>query len=362
VAEWPLFPACRQHLDQISDEMGIWQHALGRWPNRAFGYCTDDLARGLEVDLLQSRRLGWSAVEHSAHRSLAFLEEAFNTSRGRFRNFRSAEGEWLDEVGSEDAHARALRALGLVVGGAPDRRLGNAAARLFRRALPASQSLAGLRPIAAALLGADAFLEAGPDGEVQSAFERLAARLDDAFFDLPHSWPWPEPAVTYENGLLPQALIVAAIRLEDRAMLARGCRTLDWLAAAQTSQAGRLAPVGNRGWWPRGSSPAQFDQQPIEAASLLMAARAAYIATGAETYRQVAELAYAWFLGDNDISVAVAVPETGGCHDGLCSNGVNANQGAESTLMWLAALEHMCRLRAAVPEGVAAGVTSSQRR
>ena len=41
----------------------------------------------------------------------------------------------------------------------------------------------------------------------------------------------------------------------------------------------------------------------------------------------------------------VAVPASGGCHDGLEPAGVNANQGAESTLVWLLALEQMRVLR-----------------
>ena len=72
-------------------------------------------------------------------------------------------------------------------------------------------------------------------------------------------------------------------------------------------------------------------------------------------------MAYGWFLGDNDMSVPVAIPATGGCHDGLTPGGVNLNQGAESTLMWLTALEHMRRLRAASrsSEAAVSGLTSS---
>jgi hypothetical protein len=89
VAERPLYPVCRIHIDELADEIGVWQHAIGARPNPAFGYCTDDVARALEVDILHSRILGWSAVEASARRSMAFLAAAFNARQGRFRNFRS---------------------------------------------------------------------------------------------------------------------------------------------------------------------------------------------------------------------------------------------------------------------------------
>lgn len=359
----PLYPVCRDHLDEISDDTGVWQHALGSQPNRAFGYCTDDVARALEVDLLHSRVLGWAAVERDAWRSMAFIEAAFNAGLGRFRNFRSAGGEWLDEVGSEDSHARALQALGSAIADAPDVRMTGDAARLFVAAAPAARSFTGLRPIAAALLGCDAALRGGADGEVLATFKALAARLALAFDEpAPASdaeWLWPEQIVTYENALLPRALIVAASRLDDETLLRTGRRVLDWLVAAQTTASGRLSLVGNQGWWARGAHRARFDQQPIDATSLLLAAEAAYLTTAAEPYRQVAETAYGWFLGDNDVGVAVAIPTTGGCQDGLLRTGVNLNQGAESTLMWLTALEHMRRLRAET-RPVGAGGTNGE--
>lgn len=361
MVERPIYPVCRVHFDELSDEIGVWQHAIGTKPNRTFGYCTDDVARALEVDLLHSGSLGWHAVEAGARRSLAFVSDAFNVRRGRFRNFRSAEGKWLEEVGSADCHARALAVLGFAMAGAPDAQFAGDAALLFDKALPATRALTDLRPMAAALLGCDAALRGGADGATSRAFRTLAVRLSDAFADLPSDWPWPEPVVTYENGLLSRALIAAGSRLDDETMLRTGCRALDWLAKAQTTDSGRLSLVGNRGWWRRGELPARFDQQPIEAASLLAAAEAALVATGEERYRQLAEMAYGWFLGDNDMSAPMAIPATGGCHDGLSPDGVNLNQGAESTLMWLTALEHLRRLRAASrpPESAIPGLASS---
>ena len=361
MAERQLYPICRTHLEELSDETGMWQHATGARPNRAFGYCTDDLARRLEVDLLHWRGLDTDEVATSAWRSMAFLQDGFNARLGRFRNFRSAEGEWLDESGSEDSHARAVAALGATIATAPDPRLAAAAARLFESALPATRALTGWRPMAAALIGCDAAIGAGAQGDVRDAFEVLSGRLVGAFSGLPSDWPWPDPVVTYENALLPRALVVVGLRLDDDAIIRLGCGVLEWLALAQTAESARqtaesgrqtaesgwLTLVGNECWWPRGEAAAQFDQQPIDATAFLLAAEAAYVATAAERYRRMAEMAYGWFLGDNDTGVPVAIPATGGCHDGLTAGGVNRNQGAESTLMWNTALEHVRRLRAA---------------
>ena len=142
---------------------------------------------------------------------------------------------------------------------------------------------------------------------------------------------------------------MAGHRLGAGVMLKIGLQVLDWLIDVQTSPTGRFSPVGN-GWWPRGGEKSQFDQQPIEATALLLAAEAAHKATGDERYLDVMERAYAWFLGANDLGARIANPARGACHDGLTRTGVNANEGAESTLMWLIAAEHIRLMRSRKPK------------
>ena len=93
----------------------------------------------------------------------------------------------------------------------------------------------------------------------------------------------------------------------------------------------------------------RFDQQPIEAAALLLAAEDAFAATGRARYGRALEQAYGWFLGSNDLGIPVAAPDRGACFDGLTPHGVNLNQGAESTLAWSLALEHARLARATSP-------------
>ena len=185
----------------------------------------------------------------------------------------------------------------------------------------------------------------------------LARRLHSASttFATDDAWPWPEPILTYENGLPPRALIVAGRWLGSTPMVEAGRRALDWLIDIQTNDAGGFSPIGN-GWWPRGGERSRFDQQPIEATALLLAAEAAFDESGEERYAAAMERCYAWFLGGNDIGLPVADPARGAGFDGLEADRVNQNQGAESTLMWLIALEHIRRARA-VAEARAAGVS-----
>jgi hypothetical protein len=343
----PIYPVSRRHLETLSDEVGIIQHARGALPDLTHGYCTDDVARALLVDLLHAAELGWAEVAPSAWRALRFLESAFADDSGRVRNLRGKAGDWLIGPSSEDAHARAIMALGQATRVAPDDRFRSLAISLFQRGLPGIAQLRYLRPQAAALIGCEAAVASGLGGETEAAYRLLAATLWRGVESgtTPGPWPWPEPVLTYENGLIPRALIIGGHRLGYPYMVRRGLDLLAWLVDVETSTAGYLSVVGNAGWWPRNGVRARYDQQPIEATALLLAAAAALEVTGGESHRLTMERCYGWFLGRNDGDIVIALPERGACHDGLTPSGVNRNQGAESSLMWLIALERIRQLR-----------------
>ena len=283
----------------------------------------------------------------TARRSMAYLAAAFDAERGTFHDFRDADGAWLDVAGSQDCQGRALLSLGIATRDAPEVGLRHDARVLFEAALPAARDLTALRAVASAILGCVAALDGHSDESTQATLRRLVQRLRGAFSDIdPDSdWLWPEPELTYENALLPHALIVAGRRLDEPALRRVGLEVLDWLIALQVTRRGTFTPVGNDGWWPRGGVRSPFAQQPIEATALILAACVAYEVTGDVAYRRTAESAYAWFLGDNEREMVIADAATGGCHDGLEEAGVNQNQGAESTLMWLTAVETIRALR-----------------
>ncbi len=343
----PLFPAERRHLESLTDAYGIQQHARGRMPDPAFGTCTDDVARAIVVDLDHADTLGWDAVDTSVRRSLAYLEAAFQASIGRFRNFRSTDGTWLDDGASEDCQGRALLGLAHTATRAGSGEVRRTAGRLLVDAIPMAARLTTIRGRSWAALALATAADLRGYGSLRPVLRQLGDRLEAAFTGGAYAddWPWPEETVTYESALPPRALIIAGDRLARPAMVDLGLRTFDWLTSVETSGADLFRPIGNRGWWPRGGARASFDQQPIEAGSVVLAAEAAYGARGAQADLDAGDRAYAWFLGANDLGLFVADPAGGGCHDGLGPWGANPNQGAESTLMWLSAVEAIRRLR-----------------
>ncbi|HET9852894.1 MAG TPA: hypothetical protein VFP56_10350 [Candidatus Limnocylindrales bacterium] len=357
----PLHPTNRRHLAVLGGDLGIFQHARLSVPDPEHGHCVDDVARALEVDLLHARTLGWDAVAESTRRNIQFLEEAFDEPSGRFLNFRSVGGDWIGGPGSNDSLGRAMLALGETIAGAPDAHLAEQAIELFSRALKAAARVASPRAQASVVLGCAAVARssalAGSAEARDLALRRdatemmrsLATGLHARFLERARpGWPWPEDALTYENALLPRALIVAGHRGRTETMVGIGLQVLNWLIDVQTAPEGHLSPIGN-GWWAFDGERSKFDQQPIEATALLLAAEAAYEATGDPRYRLAMERCYAWFLGSNDLGLRIAHPARGAGADGLTPKGVNRNEGAESTLMWLMAAEHIRALRAAEP-------------
>ena len=113
------------------------------------------------------------------------------------------------------------------------------------------------------------------------------------------------------------------------------------VAFHQRGEGGCFRPVGSNGFWRKGSDPAEFDQQPIEAAAAVGACIEAFNTTGDEHWRREASRAFDWFLGTNDLGEPLYDPATGGCRDGLHPNRANQNEGAESTLSFLMALAEM---------------------
>ncbi len=330
------------YLAALTDSAGVLQHAVGTVPNLREGYCTDDNARALVLTVLldQLGKEQQATVRGLARRYLGLLWYAFNDECGRFRNFMGCDRSWKESVGSPDSHGRCLWALATVLGRSDDEGLRIAAGRLFEQALPAVHSFPDLRPAAYCLIGLREYLKRYEgDRTVQQSRTLLAERLLSAYRNTAASdWPWFEPKVTYANARLPHALLLAGSDMGRHDMVDAALESLDWLVRIQTASDGHFRPIGNNGFYFRGQSPARFDQQPIEAAAMVSACLAAHRATREERWLHEARRAFEWFLGRNDVGASLYDPVTGGCYDGLTPQGVNRNQGAESTICFLMAL------------------------
>ncbi len=169
----------------------------------------------------------------------------------------------------------------------------------------------------------------------------------------PTRWTWwagpaptprghgPKRRLTYANAALAESLIAAGALLDEPAVLADGLDALRWLLARETRD-GHMSPTATGGAGPgdpAGHAP-MFDQQPIEAAAMADACARAYAVTGDQVWLDGLTRSVEWFLGANDVGVPVGDLARGAGYDGLEVDGVNHNEGTESTLALITSLQH----------------------
>jgi glycosyltransferase involved in cell wall biosynthesis len=330
------------HLRAMTDDTGLIQHATFDVPRYEEGYCLDDNARALLLmTMLEETSTARPRLSRAAAaRYLAFVAYAFNQNTRRFRNFMSYSRRWIEDVGSEDSHGRAVWALGAVVGRSAEPSRTGLARELFQAALPPLASFSSPRAWAYALLGINEYLKAFRG---DSGAESLRQILVDKLCGLhgvhaSPDWPWFEDSLTYSNSRLSQALIVSGEAMGSAEVMQLGLRTLAWLSDAQVSAQGHFAPIGSNGFHRRGAIKADFDQQPVEAGGMVSACVDALRVSGDARWAQDGRRAFDWFLGQNHLGLPLYDDSTGGCRDGLHQERLNQNQGAESTLSFLLAL------------------------
>ena len=334
------------HFLSMCDDTGLFQHAVHSVPDRSHGYCVDDNARAMVLACALNDPGEQPLSEVLTARFAAFVQHAWNPDTGRFRNFMGFNRTWLEASGSEDSHARTLWALGETArsDARPSRR--QWAAALFAEALSTVETFRSPRAWAFTLLGLGAYCAAAPDDlHAQEIRHSLADRLMSclAAVETP-DWVWFEEGLAYDNARLPQALMMTGAATQTPEYVEAGLRSLRWLMTQQTTPAGHFRPVGTAGFGELRQLPRAFDQQPVEATATIAACLTAWRADGDAEWKALATRAFTWFLGSNDLSVALVDLHTGSCRDGLHPDRANENRGGESVVCYLLGLAEIRQL------------------
>jgi glycosyltransferase involved in cell wall biosynthesis len=334
------------HFLAMCDDTGILQHAVHSVPDRAHGYCVDDNARALLVACVLNNQGELRLPEPLTARLAAFVQHAWNPDTRRFRNFMSFDRRWLEDRGSEDSHGRTLWALGECARSDASASRRRWAAGLFAEALPTAEGFGSPRAWAFTLLGLDGYGVAVPgDLSARTIRGHLADRLiANMAMVQTANWVWFEEGLAYDNARLCQALIVTGMATGSTAYADAGLRSLRWLMTMQKAPSGRFRPVGTASFSDTRAMPHAFDQQPLEATATISACIAAWRADGDLAWRQEAARVFAWFLGENDLSVPLVDLDTGSCRDGLHPDRANENRGAESVVSYLLSLAEIRQL------------------
>ena len=359
-----LAPAAPRYeaIERMTDGCGIVQHSIYAVPDRTHGYCVDDNCRALmlmnRIQDEPDRADGLAMVYAS------FVQHAWNGDRGRFRNFMGFDRQWLEAEGSEDSFGRSLWAVGATAAESRVASLRQWAMHLFDQVAPHSLALASPRTWAFALLGAERVLAAHPEHAVaRRLVEEFTGRLHHRLAETRcEGWTWFEAVLAYDNARLPEALIRGGRIIGDERAVADGLAALDWLDRQQTNAAGQFRAVGTDSFNRPYATPLPFDQQPLEAWATVDAAISAFEISGDARWMDIAWRAHGWYLGENDLDLPIATVHDGGCFDGLMSNRVNRNQGAESILAYQFSCVAIARAAVMLESGGGAARIASQLR
>ncbi len=311
------------------------QHAKYGIPNLKEGYCLDDNARALIMILMAYQRNKSKEALNLLPIYLSYIHY-MQRDDGNFRNFLSFRREYLDEVGSEDSFGRTVWSLGYLIDCAPNSSYREFAGELFYRSIPHFKALHHLRGIANTIIGISYYLKAHPDDEILvGELLVLTTYLTKAYREnRSEEWHWFEQKLTYDNAILPLALLRSCEITEDENVKQIAMESLRFLDTL-TMKSGFLSPIGSYGWYHRGEDVPIFDQQAIETMAMVLMYLQAYQSTSDPVFIEKTFISFQWFLGENILRVPLYDHETKGCCDGLQQTALNRNQGAESTLAYM---------------------------
>ncbi len=324
------------HLFILTDDTGVIQHAKHSVPNRNMGYALDDNARALVVasryyDLYKSDK-----ILKLVNTYLSFIFHA-QREDGYFHNIMSYDKKFIDKIGSEDSFGRALWATGRLISSKIDPNLKASAKFIFDNAIKHVEKLESVRSRVFSLIGLYYYSKVYKEDNVYNKVVYLADKLVESYNEVSgNDWYWFEDSLTYSNGKIPEALYMAYSITKKKEYLEVAEKSLNFLTSLLILN-GKLVLIGHKGWYKRGSERAFYDQQPVDASSVVQLYITAYNITGKKEYYDNAFLAFQWFLGRNMLNQTIYDETSGGCYDGLLPSCVNLNQGAESTISYLLA-------------------------
>jgi len=326
------------HVFALTDNNALLQHAKFSVLARREGYAVDDNARALVFAVKAQALWPNDRLAEFQRKMIAFLL-LMQAQNGTFHNLMDFSQRIIDEPTAGDHLGRAIWAAGTMINSNLPRGMKAIARLIFDRALPwAREATSTPRTKAYACLGTAERLHT--DTEDRNLTANLK-ELADNLFELCNGtrtpgWDWFEDILSYDNPRLSQALFAAYQSLGERKHLDAAQKSLEFLQKVTTIDDIHV-PIGSSGWYVKGGERALYDQQPIDAGAMVETSALACRINQSSVNEKILRQALGWFFGLNTKSVNVYDATSGACCDGITPDGLNENQGAESTVAFLLA-------------------------
>lgn len=326
------------HLNNMTDNFGLFQFANHEIPDPSFGYTLDDNARALVVCLWMNFT---DRTTRLASIYLKYIEFCQNKD-GTFTNYidvknrKSTPQNLIEDL--DESSSRAFWALGEAL--ASDKlndKLKIKARSVFLKYLPYSYTPTHLRTAAFHIKACEKAFKFLPDHqtELKQVIQINSDFLLRAYQNQAHKkWRWFSPKLEYNNAILPEALIIAGHFLQNPLLIKTSLITLNFLINKTFSQY-QYRPIGHSHWYLNHGKRSLYDQQAEDPSAMILLLNTAYSISKERKYLYLREICFSWFLGNNPLRQPLYNSQTGGCFDGLHQDRINQNQGAESQVSYL---------------------------
>ncbi len=337
------YPLSLRFLKRMTTPIGIVQHSRYNVPDWKHGYCLDDNGRALAlmVRYMENHYAEASEVKDLAATYLSYVAFAERPD-GWMNNFMSHDLKFKEEIGSADSFGRALWGLGEASVCAADSEMAQLSESLLLKYYSKVVQLGSSRAKAYSACGLVRYWEKHQDQkEIKNLLEDLEQDLLQKYQkNNTDDWHWFENSLTYSNALLCLALLEIGQALNHKESVNCALESFNWLLSQTESKRGDItiaAPVGHEGWFLKGSKKSEWGQQPIDVALTILMASRAFEVSNDRKWLAVMERWYGWFEGKNSTDTNMINNDEGWCYDGLYSDHVNPNHGAETVIMFLMA-------------------------
>lgn len=333
------------HLKVMTTPVGIVQFAKINTPDLEWGYTLDDNARAL-IAACDHYRMTLDPNDLKLVKVYINFILKCQRDNGLFLNYVNEFQKFTkqnNEVNLEDANGRAIWALGYAFNMMEEgidldiSLLQNItwSIKYFNQKVAHFKSP---RALAFVIKGLYFFNQKWNDIKINTIINDAANKLAVLYeFHSEKDWNWFEPYLTYGNSVLPESLLYAWRAIGDNRFKLIAKESFDFLLT-KIFKDNAIRLISNQNWLMKGhDEDAAYEggEQPIDVAYTILALKQFNSVFPFEDYDEKMEIAFSWFLGNNQLKQIIYNPCTGGCHDGLEANNVNLNQGAESTVSYL---------------------------
>lgn len=306
-------------FDDMIDNFGIWQHTDGHKILISEGYALDDAARGLLVCLslkkFDKAEILFDYIKKSVHDD-------------GFYGFATSSRKFYQYPASDDATGQVVWAMGYSYS---LNFRAKEAKTIIDNCLPSIKKFKHIRGLAYTLLGL-IYVDTNLSKILMDKYLQFFRHSDD-------NWLWPEPVMTYGNGIIAYTLLRYGFVCKDKTVSEFGLKVCNFIESKCGLNNRILAPIGNEGWLPKQSTQVpEYSQQPIDTAYMVWAWLAAFQAFNDDKYYNMAKKWMRWFEGDNIKKERMYEFDTLKCFDGIDRDGVHYHSGAESNICLLLTL------------------------